>query len=242
MKRDNDAAAAVQKEIEIQYEYAPAFFLLGQIYSDMGKNEEAIAAYERAIQLNGQNPYFHFFLGRHFYKLGREKSAIDHLDVTINLKPDYADAYLFKGLSLINIHQYQQAINVLDKALKLNPKMIPALMARAEANRFFKKNKVAEKDYLAVLKLDNKNSLANLSLGDIYVDMGLDKKALQHLLRAKELDPTLAEVYNKIGYIQKKLRNNGAALSAFKTYLELKPNAIDANEIRNEIELLSGRR
>ena len=116
--------------------------------------------------------------------------------------------------------------------------MPAAYIARAESYTYFRKFTDAEKDYLKAIKLDPKHVYPYYELGRLYQDMGQDKQALVYLNKAKKIAPDYGLVYWALGFGYKKLRRYREAIASFKTYLELSPNAVDAEDIRQEIEFL----
>ena len=238
LKRYADAANALKSEVELNLEYAPAHYLLGKVMFESKKWQEAIKSFENAINLDKQNPEYHFWMGKLHTTSGREKSAIEYLDAAISLKPDFADAWLFKGLSLLKSRQYRKAKESLTKALSYDSKMTPAYMARAQCHRYFKSNTKAEDDYQKTIKLNPEYSLPYYELGRLYQEMGQDRKGMDYLQKARKLDPAFADVYWALGFAYKKARSRAEAIKNFKTYLELRPNAVDAQDVREEIEQL----
>ena len=238
LKRYADAAAALTREIEISFDYSPAYFLLGRVNFDAKKWDDAATAFQQAVNLDKQNPTYHFWLGKLYNNTGRDKAAVEYFDAALSLKPDYAEAWLYKGLSLLNQKQFQKALQALNRGIKYNDKMPAAYIARAESYTYFKKYTDAEKDYLKAIKLDPKHVYPYYELGRLYQDMGQDKKALVYLNKAKKIAPDYALVYWALGFGYKKLRRYREAIGSFKTYLELNPGAVDAEDIRQEIEFL----
>jgi len=237
-KRYADAAAALSREIEISFDYSPAYFLLGRVNFDAKKWDDAGTAFQQAVNLDKQNPMYHFWLGKLYNNTGRDKSAVEYFDAALSLKPDYAEAWLYKGLSLLNQKQFQKALQSLKKSIRHNDKMPASYISRAECYTYFKKYKEAEKDYLKAIKLDPKHVYPYYELGRLYQDMGKDKKALKYLNKAKKIAPDYSLVYWALGFGYKKLRRYREAIRSFETYLELTPNAVDADDIRQEIDFL----
>ena len=66
---------------------------------------------------------------------------------------------------------------------------------------------------------------------------GLYTSALSHFEQAVQLDPSLHEAWNYIGYTSRKLGNYDDALAAYNKALSLKPGYPDALEYRGEAYL-----
>ena len=111
-----------------------------------------------------------------------------------------------------------------------------------EAGRFG----VAESEIKKVLALTPKDPVAYFLFGQLHERRaaeakdpaesgGLGDKALAMYDEATRLDPRYPDPYRAIGILRHKAGNREAALAAFRRYLELDPNAPDAQQIRDYI-------
>ena len=106
-----------------------------------------------------------------------------------------------------------------------------------------KELKNAEKAFRSILKSNPDDALAHLYLGKILWDtqgMAGGDAALAELKRASEIDPELADPYREIGFIYYSLGYRESAVEAFRTYIEMAPDAADAEEIRGYLRDISG--
>ncbi len=105
---------------------------------------------------------------------------------------------------------------------------------------------VAESEIKKVLALTPKDPVAFYLYGRLHEkqasearDSGqaarLEDKALAMYDEASRLDPRYADPYKSIGILRHKAGNKAAALAAFRRYLELKPDAQDAQQIRDYV-------
>jgi len=106
-----------------------------------------------------------------------------------------------------------------------------------------KELKNAETAFRSILKSNPDDAIAHLYLGKIVWDtqgMAGGDAALEELKRASEIDPALADPYREKGFIYYSLGYRESAIEAFRTYVEMAPNAADAEEIRGYLRDISG--
>ena len=75
-----------------------------------------------------------------------------------------------------------------------------------------------------------------LRTGDFYAKKGSHKAAASRYLEAVKWNPTLAEGWRKLAISREKLKDDKAAIEAWKKYLELDPAAKDAKAIRKKVD------
>ncbi|HUF51224.1 MAG TPA: DUF4388 domain-containing protein [Longimicrobiales bacterium] len=95
----------------------------------------------------------------------------------------------------------------------------------------------ADRSYRQVIDEDSSIAQAHKSLGDVAYRRGAHDEALQHYMRAAELDPTLGDdVLAKIGNLLYKARKLEDAVRYWQRALQLNPdNAI----VRNNLEIVA---
>src|SRR2546428_829920 len=107
-----------------------------------------------------------------------------------------------------------------------------------QAGRF----KLAADQLDRVLAITPKDPVAHLYYGDLYrlqsqrardVADKTDKakKALERYERSAELDPAFPDPFRQLGFLYYQQKDNQKAKDAFKKYLALKPDALDARRI-----------
>jgi Tfp pilus assembly protein PilF len=65
----------LKKALELQKESRLAYFDLGSIYADQGRNQEALLALQRAVTLDPTQPDAHYRLARLYSALGQKEKA-----------------------------------------------------------------------------------------------------------------------------------------------------------------------
>ena len=142
------AVSNLEKSIGLKNDYAPARFLLVQVYDRQGKLADAIKRAEELVMLNNTDIGALFQLGFLYYKNSQFDDAKLVFERTIQLSPNYSNARYFLGL-------------IYDREVPADVKTLAdKLAAKAKAIEQFEK--------IAELNPDNnevKQILANLKAG-----------------------------------------------------------------------------
>ena len=75
-----------------------------------------------------------------------------------------------------------------------------------------------------------------LKIGNYYLKKGSLNAAAKRFEEATKWDPNFAEAYLRLGETQERLRNTKAAQAAFRKYVELAPDAKNADSIKKKLK------
>ncbi len=142
------AVSNLEESLKLKNDYAPARFLLVQVYDRQGKLTDAIKRAEELVSLNVNDIGALFQLGFLYYKNSQFDQSKPVFERTIQLSPNYSNARYFLGL-------------IYDREVPANAKTLAdKLAAKAKAIEQFQK--------IAELNPDNneiKQILVNLKAG-----------------------------------------------------------------------------
>jgi len=113
-----------------------------------------------------------------------------------------------------------------------------ALTQAAQQKPAPKSQEPAEEDESLTVKEYSFNPLQaekEVKIGAYYFKKGSYRAATQRFREAARWDPANAEAWLRLGEAQDKLKDRAAAREAYSKYLELKPDAKDAAEIRKKL-------
>ncbi len=91
------------------------------------------------------------------------------------------------------------------------------------------------------LAVTQRNDLAHLNLGHVFIQAGRPAEALEQFHHALRLRPRLAEAHNNIGTVLMEQGRNAEALAAFAAALQAKPHYAEANNNYATLLALAGR-
>jgi len=163
--RDDKAAEAWARVIEIEPSFAEAHFNLGLAMCLGGKYEESIPHFEKAVSLN---PYFvkgYQALGDTLLRLNRNEEAAQQYLKALELNPDDPAIHHNLGVSYFNEGETEKAIDEYQKALEIEPNYAFAYRSLHDAyektgdmekvKEIDEKWKKLTEDYLQVLREGN---------------------------------------------------------------------------------------
>lgn len=165
------------------------------------------------------------------------KGALPLLDEAIALYANFAAAYYEKGAAYLSLNDPDKAIEAFVKAITLKPDYLEAKYGYGKA-MFEKKNyELAEAAFRDVLKQKSDFAEAHLNLGIslFYLKNGNEAESeLKAALATKEGEKfALGHLYLGQIYLMKK--QNADAITELQKYVELAPNAPNAEKIKSKI-------
>jgi tetratricopeptide (TPR) repeat protein len=186
---------------------------------------------------------------RKLYEKGLEESragdvaqAVDNLKNAVAIYPDFPLALNELGVQYLKLGKADKAVESLNKAVKLEPDAFtPRLnlgIAFLEAKQFTD----AQKQLNEAVKHNATAPTPHMYLGLTLAHLGRDDEAEKELLRSIDVGGdrfALAHYY--LGGLYWKRRNYGRAVEQLERYLQLTPNAPDAERVRNTIKELRNR-
>ncbi|MGK7949640.1 MAG: tetratricopeptide repeat protein [Xenococcaceae cyanobacterium] len=97
-KNYQQAIENFNQAIQLNPQYAEAYYSRGEVYLDQGNYQQAIENLDQVIHLNPQHDYAYFNRGIAYYKIQNDQKAIADFTQVIKIKPDSADAYVQLGI------------------------------------------------------------------------------------------------------------------------------------------------
>ena len=116
--------------------------------------------------------------------------------------------------------------------------LLCALALAAQQKPAPKPQEPAEEDESLTVKEYSFNPLQSekeVKIGAYYFKKGSFRAAAQRFREATRWNPGNAEAWLKLGEAQEKLKDRAAAREAYSKYLELKPDAKDAAQVRKKL-------
>lgn len=121
LKDLNKAAAHLEEAIKLKNDYAPAIFLLVQVYDGQGKIPDAVKRAEELLSLNINDVGALFQLGFLYYKNNEFDKSRQVLERTVELSANYSNARYFLGLIYDGSGERDKAVEQFTKIAELNP-------------------------------------------------------------------------------------------------------------------------
>ncbi|HEY6369027.1 MAG TPA: DUF3857 domain-containing protein [Candidatus Sulfotelmatobacter sp.] len=163
------ALVLLKRATEVDPKNKVAWNNLGLVYFTMRENEQAIAAFQKQIEVNPYDQYAYNNLGRVYWNERKYEEAAKAFNKQLENNPLDQFAHYSLGAMYSEWHKYDLAVVELEKAAAVVPDSAP------EAGSL------------------------QVSLGDAYLNLGQDEKALAAFDHAVELSATPL-VWNNIAY------------------------------------------
>jgi Flp pilus assembly protein TadD len=134
----------------------------------------------------------------------------------------------------------QMQIDQLQLAVKQSPKSAAAWIDLGNALMDSQRFTEAVEAYDKALALEPKNVNVLVDQGTCYRNIGKFEKAVEQYRKAIKIDPKFPNAHRNLGVVlSADLHNNKEGIKEFQRYLEILPNAPDAESIRQSIRDLS---
>lgn len=190
--------------------------------------KKAREAYDRSVDLS---------------RRGQIQQAIEELKRAIALYPEYVHAYNDLGVAYIKLDLIDEAVKALEKSILLDPNAFNPRLNLGIANVRRKDFALAEPTLRTAVAIDASAPLAHLYLGITLWKTGRAASAEDEFARALSLggsDIAIAHYY--LGQLYAEKDRIAEAVAELETYLKQKPDSDDAQQARQKIVELRGRR
>ena len=125
-----EALLNINKALELDPNYAPAYFLRGNIKDNFDDRHGAMKDYNTAIEKNSKFADAYFARGNVKMKLQDYYGAIADFTSCIAINENNIEAYFNRGKAKQFLQAYQDAINDCSKIIQINPKNVDAFFMR----------------------------------------------------------------------------------------------------------------
>jgi Tfp pilus assembly protein PilF len=116
-----EAVEVYSKALNINPDYAEAFYNIGNTLQEQGKFDEAITSYNKALAIKPDYAEAYNNMGITLKKQGKLEEAVEAYRKALNINPDYADAHNNMGNALQDQGKLEEAITSYNKVLSLKP-------------------------------------------------------------------------------------------------------------------------
>ncbi|GER41876.1 tetratricopeptide repeat protein [Striga asiatica] len=219
--------------IKIDPHYAPAYYDLGVVYSEMMQYDTALDFYEKAVVERPMYAEAYCNMGVINKNRGDLESALACYDRCLTVSPNFEIAKNNMAIALTDLGtkvklegDINQGVAYYKKALCYNWHYADAMynlgVAYGEMLNF---------DMMALsIKPNFSQSLNNL--GVVYTVQGKMDAAASMIEKAIAANPTYAEAYNNLGVLYRDAGNISLAVEAYEQCLKIDPDSRNASQNR----------
>ena len=223
--KHDDAMRLAESVVKEDDRSAPAHLLLARTHLAANHPEDALAEARRAASL-ADLPEAHLTIGRSLELLGKLDQSVQEFSLA-RRPPVEGEASLGRARILVHMGATRDALTELTQLAK-DPKLrAPALLLLGDSYADQGQPDKARKAYEDAVKANPQAGDAAFKLARSYLDAGKRKPAIELFERALKLGGDkaayAAEAYLFAGDAHRELKENDAAVRAYKKYLELAP-------------------
>jgi predicted Zn finger-like uncharacterized protein len=215
-----------------------AFFHLADVFQKQNEHEQALELFKRVADLDKKNAEAHYRMGLSLMATEMVTDAIDEFREAIRLKSGHVDALLELGKVLSSRLQFAEAIRHFKRVAREKPKRIDVLVYMGDCYSQQGQYRKALKIFKKAFKKKPKFPGLAYRLGRTYQDLEKRSQAVKYYLKAVKYDPKDPMPHYYLGYVYKAYGHNKKAIAEFRMYLQLRPDAPDADEVKEEMDYL----
>ncbi len=156
------AIASYNKAIEINPDYAMAYFNRGVAKAQLKNYQDAIKDYQKTIELDSSYYPAYNNMANAFLSLKEYETALQYINKAMEINPEYHNAKLTKADLLTLMKKYEEALPWYNEFLKIFPNNSKALYNRAVCLYYLKQHNKACADWKKAAKLGNKSALKSV--------------------------------------------------------------------------------
>ncbi|MBW1708289.1 MAG: tetratricopeptide repeat protein [Deltaproteobacteria bacterium] len=205
--------------------HAEAYRQLVQIYEETRDWKQAFQTWQKLAKLTGNEPknvmaHYHVEMGKVHFEKGELSPARGAYKKALSLDSSCVDAYLHLGDLLLKDKKPKKAINVWRKIIEVAPEMTFLVFGRLARVYSELADLKPVEDFLNECAAKEKDPLARLALGRMFLESGNQPRALDEFRKALELDSGLLEIHRELGLLLLSLENADETLEAYRDLLD----------------------
>jgi predicted Zn finger-like uncharacterized protein len=232
------ADAQLRQSVLMDERNIEAFYFLGRALIAERQLPEAINTLKKALEIDPNDARVHYQLGLAYEAGGQLVPAGESYAKSTEKDPKDPEAWEHLGNAEAAQNVFPEALIAFKKVVAINPNHARAWAEMGEVEFQLNELDKAITDLSTSVKLDPAQAPVWARLGAAFRDRGCDNcktRAIGALQKATQLAPKEPTAFRDLGYIYKDDRKRADAVASFKRYLELKPEAADADTIKDDI-------
>jgi len=215
----DEAAEGFASVIAASPNFAEAYFNLGLVREEQGRNEEAISSFQKALALKPRLRGANLFLGVAEYRLNQLDEAIAAFRKETAAYPSDASAWMWLGVAELAKEQPEDAAEALDKAYRLAPDNVDILYHRGRAHLL-----VSKESYARMFKADPNTWRVHQVLAQADAEADRHEEAIAEYLAAIRLAPNQPGLHEELGTEYRMAGKMEEAQAALQREIEIDPH------------------
>ena len=197
----------------------------GQARADQGQFELALADFRAALEFDPNCWRAYHNRGVSLAQAGQFAEAFDDICRCVTINPNFAKAYSNRATLYVQAGDVERAVADYESAIRLEPKLTQALVGYGRLCHMTGRLDDALTHLNAAMAQSEITAEVACSRGDLLVDLGRYREALQDYAKAIDLDPQFEHAYRNGAWLlatcpDDTVRDAQAALAGAKKALE----------------------
>lgn len=199
--RFSTSAQVYEDAIELFKNKTELYIHLGGIYGDIGQFDKAISIFTKAIDMKPSS--FQAYLGRGicYDMIDDYESAVKDFDSAIAIDPSNRELWYSRADTLYNMGKYKRALTSYKKVIELDPSNEEAHYDYASLMLELEDYENAKDSFTDMITLFPHNAMGYYGLSKIYFISAYLDLALEHLIKAVEIDYQLIHDFKKTYHV-----------------------------------------
>lgn len=173
-------------------------FQLGVAYLQSDQFHSAINELQDCLKINPNLFLANHALGCALFMIEEYEASIKAFDLEIEINPTYPDAYCDKAYALNELKRFQESLDTANMAKQLDPTFADPYNAIATSLNELDQYDAAMKNALRAIEIDRSKPNYHYTLGNIFLNKGNLKDALNSFKTALEINSKYEEAsFNK---------------------------------------------
>lgn len=201
-QRWTEAIDAYEQALAHNPQFAPAYWSLANLYSQLGQPDKEIYCRQQAIQLSTRwaTPGNQFNLGNRLMQEQRATEAIVYYQEALQKKPDFFAAQHNLALSLMQQGDWDDAATAIYRLIDLEPSYAPSHYALGQVKQQQGKLIEAQQHYQTAIELDSEFPYTFSALGEVCLQMHEWEQAVTVFRQAVALGLNSPWLCHNLGY------------------------------------------
>ena len=228
LSRDDFAKAVAffEKAVEIDPNYAEAWYQAGFCYGMLGRHNEALKASRQAAKLRPNWTETFVNIGASSFALGQYKDAVEAYRTAVKLDESNSETQYALGLSLGRLNRTDEELLAYKRTVALKPDHVAAIEKMGLA--YFKQKRYQEAiQAFELLKTYKPDAKVYNYLGESYLEIGKSEESLVALSVAVNYDSDFDKARYNLGRAYLKQGDRDAANVQYEILKNLKSDWAD---------------
>jgi tetratricopeptide (TPR) repeat protein len=211
---------------------------IAQVHTSTRSYDEALAYFTAALEIDPRYSEYYNERGSVYLKMGRLHEAVADYRRAVELSAPYHEVFTNLGQAYKLTGDGEAAVAAYSRALDLDPRQFLPRVGRAQAYELAGNAEAALDDYDAALGIDASDAQTWSNRAVLRYERGQVAEAVADLDQAISRASTMPELYANRAIALSDIGRFADAAQDHKTYLRLRPDAPDRDDVMRNIAAL----